>query len=109
MKRTTPHQEWDQKVSEFTNTFHTLHTKLGIKDSTYGTSKPKWSFCTSHQWGMLIDMLSKLSRNLSNRTSESSSFKYHNNQSMVKITLTHRTTNLNKTNISHKKTRVTRI
>jgi hypothetical protein len=30
---TTLHQERDQTVSEYTNIFHTLHTKLGIKDS----------------------------------------------------------------------------
>jgi hypothetical protein len=33
MRWTTLHQERDQIVSEFTNTFHTLHTKMGIKDS----------------------------------------------------------------------------
>jgi hypothetical protein len=30
---TTLRQERDQTVPEFTNIFHTLHTKLGIKDS----------------------------------------------------------------------------
>jgi hypothetical protein len=30
---TTLHQERDQTVPDFTNIFHTLHTKLGIKDS----------------------------------------------------------------------------
>jgi hypothetical protein len=30
---TTLHQKRDQTMLEFTNTFHTLHTKLGIKDS----------------------------------------------------------------------------
>jgi hypothetical protein len=33
MRWTTLWQEKSQKVFEFTNTFHTLHTKLGIKDS----------------------------------------------------------------------------
>jgi hypothetical protein len=33
MKLTMLHQERGQIVSEFTNTFHTLLTKLGIKDS----------------------------------------------------------------------------
>jgi hypothetical protein len=32
-KWTTLQQERDQAVPEFTNIFHTLHTKLGIKDS----------------------------------------------------------------------------
>jgi hypothetical protein len=80
---TTLHQERGQTVSEFTNTFHTLHTKLGIKYSEQhlvlkyyvglytGTSKPKWSFWTSLHWEPLIDMLSKSSRNLSSKTSRS--------------------------------------
>jgi hypothetical protein len=33
MRWTTLQQERDQAVPEFMNTFHTLHTKLGIKDS----------------------------------------------------------------------------
>jgi hypothetical protein len=33
MRGTTLRQERVQEVLEFTNTFHTLHTKLGIKDS----------------------------------------------------------------------------
>jgi hypothetical protein len=56
MRWTTLRQERGQAVSEFTNTFHTLCTKLGIKYSEWnlvlkyhvglytGTSKPKWSF-----------------------------------------------------------------
>jgi hypothetical protein len=32
MRWTTLHQERDQKVLEFTNTFHTLHTKIGIRE-----------------------------------------------------------------------------
>jgi hypothetical protein len=33
MRWTTLRQEKSQTMSEFTNTFHTLHTKMGIKDS----------------------------------------------------------------------------
>ena len=33
MRWTTLWQERDQAVPEFTNIFHTLHTKLGIRDS----------------------------------------------------------------------------
>jgi hypothetical protein len=33
MRWTTLRQERGQAVPEFTNTFHTLRTKLGIKDS----------------------------------------------------------------------------
>jgi hypothetical protein len=32
---TTLRQERDQTIPEFTNNFHTLHTKLGIKDSEH--------------------------------------------------------------------------
>jgi hypothetical protein len=32
MRWTTLHQKREQTVPEFTNTFHTLRTKLGIKD-----------------------------------------------------------------------------
>jgi hypothetical protein len=32
MRWTTLRQERGQEVPEFTNTFHTLHTKIGIKD-----------------------------------------------------------------------------
>jgi hypothetical protein len=68
------------------------------------TSKLKWIFWTSHHWVLLIDMLLKLSRNLSTRTSGSSGLQIHNNQSMVKMALT---TSLKKTSPSHKKRRVT--
>jgi hypothetical protein len=51
-------------------------------------------------------MLSKLSRNLSSRTSGNLGLQIHNNQSMVKASLTHRTINLKKTSPSHRKIRV---
>jgi len=35
MRWTMLHQKWDQRVSEFKTTFHTLHTKLVIKDSKW--------------------------------------------------------------------------
>jgi hypothetical protein len=35
MRWTMLHQKWDQTVTEFTNTFHTLRTKLGIKESKW--------------------------------------------------------------------------
>jgi hypothetical protein len=71
-----------------------------------GTSKQKWSFWTSRHWESLIDMLSKSSRNLSSGISGSSGLQIHNNQSMVKVALTHRTTNLKTTSPSHRKIRV---
>jgi hypothetical protein len=52
------------------------------------TSKLKWIFWTSHHWELLIDMLSKLSRNLGTRTNGSSGLQIRNNQSMINMTLT---------------------
>jgi hypothetical protein len=54
--------------------------------------------------GVAIDMLSKSSRNLGTRTNGSSGLQIHNNQSMIKTTLTN---NLPKTSPSHRKRRVT--
>jgi hypothetical protein len=49
MRWTTLWQERGQAVPEFTNTFHTLHTKLGIKDSerTFGSEIP-WGSTQIH-------------------------------------------------------------
>jgi hypothetical protein len=58
------------------------------------TSKLKWIFWTSHHSVLLIDMLLKLSRNLSTRTNGNSGLQIHNNQSMTK---TARTNSLPKT------------
>jgi hypothetical protein len=52
------------------------------------TSRLKWIFWTSHHSVLLIDMLLKLSRNLSTRTNGSSGLQIHNNQSMTKAALT---------------------
>ena len=76
MRWTTSWQERDQVVLEFTNNFHTLHIKMGIRDCKknlvlkyYGflhkLIQTKWSFWTCHHWESLIDMLSKLNKNLS--------------------------------------------
>jgi hypothetical protein len=67
------------------------------------TSKLKWIFWTSHHWVLLIDMLLKLRRNLSTRKNGNLVLQIHNNQSMVKTTIT---SNLHKTNPSHRKGRV---
>jgi hypothetical protein len=69
------------------------------------TSKLKWIFWTSHHLVLLIDMLLKLSRNLSTRTNKSLGLQIHNNQSMTKMTVTN---SLPKTSPSHRKRRVTR-
>jgi hypothetical protein len=116
MRWTTLWQERGQAVPEFTNTFHTLHTKLGIKDTQrhlvlkyhgalHRYIQLKWIFWTSHHSVLLINMLLKSSRNLSTRTNRSSGLQIRNNQSMIKTTLTN---SLLKTYPSHVKRRVTR-
>jgi hypothetical protein len=66
-KWTTLRQERDQAVPEFTNIFHTLCTKLGIKDSErhlvlkyhgalHRYIQPKWNFWTSRPWAQPTDM-----------------------------------------------------
>jgi hypothetical protein len=71
MRWTTLHQKWDQTVSEFTNTFHTLCTKLGIKDSErhlvlkyvrlyIGTSKPEMEFLDISSLGVTYRYVVKI-------------------------------------------------
>jgi hypothetical protein len=68
------------------------------------TSRLKWIFWTSHHLVLLIDMLLKLSRNLSTRTNGNLGLQIHNNQSMTKTALTNC---LPKTSPRHRKRRVT--
>jgi hypothetical protein len=68
------------------------------------TSRLKWIFWTSHHSVHLIDMLLKLSRNLSTRTNENLGLQIHNNQSMKKKALTN---SLLKASPRHRKRRVT--
>jgi hypothetical protein len=68
------------------------------------TSKLKWIFWASHHLAMLIDMLLKLSRNLSTRTNRILGLQIYNNQSMINMALTN---SFLKTNSRHKKRRVT--
>jgi hypothetical protein len=69
------------------------------------TSKLKWNFLTSHHSVLLIDMLLKLSRNLSTKTNRSLDMQICNNQSMINMTLTN---SLSKTIPNHRKRRVTK-
>jgi hypothetical protein len=69
------------------------------------TSRLKWIFWTSHHLVLLIDILLKLSRNLSTRTNGNSGLQICNNQSMTKMALTN---SLPKTSPRHRKRRVTR-
>jgi hypothetical protein len=68
------------------------------------TSRLKWIFWTSHHSVLLIDMLLKLSRNLSTRTNRNLGLQILNNQSMTKMALTN---SLLKTSPRHRKRRVT--
>jgi hypothetical protein len=83
MRWTTLRQERGQAVPDFTNNFHTLRTKLGIKGSEQNLVlkyrgalhryiKTEMDFWISHHSVLLIDMLLKSRRNLSTRTNESS-------------------------------------
>jgi hypothetical protein len=73
---------------------------MGLYTNTF---KLKWIFWTSHRWELRTDMLSKSSINLSNITNMSLGLQIHNNQSMIKTTLTN---NLPTTIPSHMKRRV---
>jgi hypothetical protein len=114
MRWTTLRLERGQEVPEFTNTFHTLRTKLGIKDSKrhlvlkycgalHKYIQTEMDFWTSHHSVLLIDSLLKSSRNLSTRTNGSSGLQIRNNESMTKTALTN---SLLKTSPSHRKRRV---
>jgi hypothetical protein len=77
-KWTTLRQERDQAMLDFTNIFHTLHNKMGIKYSEkhlvlkyrsalHDTSILKWNFWTSHPWARPTDMSSKSDRSSNKR------------------------------------------
>jgi hypothetical protein len=68
------------------------------------TSRLKWIFWTSHHSVRLIDMLLKLSINLSTRKNRNLGLQIYNNQSMTKTALTN---SLLKTSPRHRKRRVT--
>jgi hypothetical protein len=83
-------------MPDFTNIFHTLHTKLVIKDSErhlvlcIDTSILKWNFCTSHPWARPTDMPSKSSR-ISNKKRENLGLGTPQNKSQERVAPTHRT------------------
>jgi hypothetical protein len=95
-KWTTLWQERDQAVPDFTNIFHTLHTKLGIKDSErhpvlcIDTSRPKWNFWSSHPWARPTDMPSKSSRS-SNKRRGNLGLETPHNKSQERAAPTHKT------------------
>jgi hypothetical protein len=111
---TTLRQERGQEVPEFTNTFHTLCTKMGIKDSErhlvlkylgalHKYIQTEMDFLDISSLMLLIDMLLKSSRNLSTRTNGSLGLQIRKNPSMTKTTLTN---SFPKTSPSHRKRRV---
>jgi hypothetical protein len=73
---------------------------MGLYTDTF---RLKWIFWTSRHSMLLIDMLLKLSRNLSTRTNESLGLQICNNQSMTKTALKN---SLLKTRPRHRKRRV---
>jgi hypothetical protein len=98
MRWTTLQQERGQAVPDFTNTFHTLCTKLGFKGyerhlvlkyhgALHKYIQTEMDFWTSHHSVLLIDMLLKLSRNLSTKINRSSGLQICNNQSMTKTAI----------------------
>jgi hypothetical protein len=82
-------------MTEFTNIFHTLHTKMGIKDSErhlvlcIDTSRPKWKFWTSHTWTWPTDMPSKSSRS-SNKRCDNLGLGTPHSKSQERVAPTHR-------------------
>jgi hypothetical protein len=120
-KWTTLRQERDQAVPDFTNIFHTFHTKLGIKYSRniwyssimvlyIDTSRTKWNFWTSHPWARPTDMLSKFSRR-SNKRRDNLGLGTPHKKGQERAAPTHRTNdrenmdNIRTTSPSHKQRR----
>jgi hypothetical protein len=102
-----------QTVLECTNTFHTLRTKMGMKDlewhlvlkycgALHRYIQTEMDFLNIFHWELHINILSKSSRNLGTKTNGSMGLQIRNNQSMVKTTLTN---SLSTTSPRHKKRR----
>jgi hypothetical protein len=124
-KWTTLRQERDQAVPDFTNIFHTLCTKMGIKDSRdiwcssivvlcIDTSRLKWNFWTSHPWARPTDMPSKLRRS-SNKRCDNLGRGTPHNKSQERVAPAHRTKDrenmdsIRTTSPSHKQRRTPKI
>jgi hypothetical protein len=115
MRWTTLRQERGQAVLEFTNAFHTLCTKLGIKDSErhlvlkyrgalHRYIQNEMDFLDISSLGAAYRYAVKIERNLSTRTNGNLGLQICNNQSMTKTALTN---SLPKTSPRHRKRRVT--
>jgi hypothetical protein len=116
MRWTTLQQERGQAVPEFTNTFHTLRTKLGIKDSKrhlvlkyhgalHRYIQNEMDFLDISSLGVAYRYAIKIEQKFKHQNKwEFGSANPCNNRSMTKTTLTN---SLLKTSPSHKKRRVT--
>ena len=115
MRWTTLRQERGQAVSEFTNTFHTLRTKLGIKDSErhlvlkyrgalHRYIQTEMDFLDISSLGAAYRYAVKIEQKFKHQNKWEFGLQIHINQSMKKTSLTN---SLPKTSPSHRKRRVT--
>jgi hypothetical protein len=115
MRWTTLRQERGQAVPEFTNTFHTLRTKLGIKDSErhlvlkyrgalHRYIQTEMDFLDISSLGAAYRYVVKIEQKFKHQNKWEFGLQIRNNQSMTKMTLTN---SLLKTSPSHRKRRVT--
>jgi hypothetical protein len=115
MRWTTLWQERGQVVLEFTNTFHTLRTKLGIKDSErhlvlkyrgalHRYIQTEMDFLDISSLGATYRYAIKIEQKFKHQNKREFGLQIHNNQSMTKTTLTN---SLPKTSPRHRKRRVT--
>jgi hypothetical protein len=114
MRWTTLQQERGQEVSEFTNTFHTVCTKLGIKDSErnlvlkyhgalHRYTQNEMDFLDILSLDVAYRHVVKIEHKFKHQKNMSLGLKICNNQSMINTALTK---SLPKTSPSHMKRRV---
>jgi hypothetical protein len=115
MRWTTLRQERGQAVLEFTNTFHTLRTKLGIKDSErhlvlkyrgalHRYIQTEMDFLDISSLDVAYRYAVKIKKKFKHQNKREFRSANRNNQIMTKTTLTN---SLPKTSPSHRKRRVT--
>jgi hypothetical protein len=115
MRWTTLRQERVQAISEFTNTFYTLHTKLGIKDSErhlvlkyrgalHRYIQTEMDFLDISSLSAAYRYAIKIEQKFKHQNKRNSGLQIRNNRSMTK---TARTNSLPKTSPRHRKRRVT--
>jgi hypothetical protein len=110
------HQKWDQIVSKFTNTLHTVRTKMGIKYSEWHLVfkyrgalhryiQTKMEFLDISSLGSSYRYAVKIEQKFRQQNKWEFGFANLKQKSMVKATLTHRKVNLKTTIPSHRKRR----